>query len=213
MKARVAEAVPGVKVVHDIPGRVRLRLPRLRRDAKDATAIADHLAGLDGMIDVQVRLYTGSVLCRYDAETLSRDAILSAVRDLARAGGVEADAAPGDGKGRTGEPLRRSSLAHEVTRAFRGYNRDVLAATEGRLDLGILAVMGFFAAGAIEVAVSRRLPAPPWFNLAWWAFQTFTAFEREAGGAAEPAGEAGRRASRPRTLQAKARRRLHAVDS
>jgi hypothetical protein len=53
----------------------------------------------------------------------------------------------------------------------------LLAATDGRLDLGILAAMGFLAVGATEIIVTRKLPAPPWFNLAWWAVRTFTTFE------------------------------------
>jgi hypothetical protein len=42
-----------------------------------------------------------------------------------------------------------------------------------------------FAAGCGrlgEVPVKGNLPAPPWFNLAWWVFRTFITFE--AGGGA-----------------------------
>jgi hypothetical protein len=84
-----------------------------------------------------------------------------------------------------------------VADGFRDLNRSVLLATEGRLDLGALAGLGFLSLGAAEIAATRALPAPPWFNLAWWAFRTFTIFrpsdesgEEDDGTRAGDAGEA-----------------------
>ena len=66
----------------------------------------------------------------------------------------------------------------------------MLRSTDGRLDLGAVTGLGFLAVGAAEIASARTVPAPPWFNLAWWAFRTFTLFGRdEAEPESEPSGE------------------------
>jgi hypothetical protein len=52
--------------------------------------------------------------------------------------------------------------------------------TEGRVDLGLLASLSFFGAGALEVAVKGQLPPPPWFNLSWWGLSSFLDFEKDA---------------------------------
>ena len=42
--------------------------------------------------------------------------------------------------------------------------------------------------GPREIVTTGTIPAPPWFNLAWWAFRTFTFFPRgDEHGAAPPA--------------------------
>jgi hypothetical protein len=38
---------------------------------------------------------------------------------------------------------------------------------------------GFLMAGALRVVLHHELPAPQWFNLAWWGFRTFMTFEKE----------------------------------
>ena len=64
--------------------------------------------------------------------------------------------------------------------AGRELDRDIRRSSEGAADLGVLATLGFFAAGAAEVVGSGELPLPPWFNLAWWGFRTFMTTEATA---------------------------------
>ncbi len=178
-----------IQLVHQCPGRVRLRLPWLRDDADRAEAIAEVVAGLDPSVRVEVRPWTGSVLCTYDPERLDADRVLDAVRRHTRIAAVV--------RGRERNPQADAEYARareagvgtvtrSVAHGMRELNRDVLRATEGRLDLGSVAGLGFLTAGAAEIATLRSFPAPPWFNLAWWAFRTFTLF----GGEGEEDGEA-----------------------
>jgi hypothetical protein len=67
-----------------------------------------------------------------------------------------------------------SSLRAAVSDAFGGLNQEIQDVTDGRLDLGALTGLSFLAIGAAEIIASRGLPAPPWFNMAWWAYRTFT---------------------------------------
>lgn len=173
-----------IYLVHTSPGRTRLRLPWLRREAAQATPLADGLQQVRGMEEVEVRPYTGSLLCIHDPQVLSIESLLEEVKRLTR---VERLARPGEEPPEEEEELLRalsrgSSVARAASRFFKEINVDVLRATEGRVDLGTLAAFGFMAAGAVEVVISGKLPFPPWFNLGWWAFRTFTSTEKVAIG-------------------------------
>lgn len=167
--------------VHESPGRTRLRLPWLRREHAQVEALADALERLPGMQELEIRPYTGSVLCLYEEEALSTEAVVAEVR---RVTGVERVLRPGEhlpDEEQLREVLQSGThLAREAALFFKGLNVDVLRATEGRMDLPTLAALGFLVAGTVEVAVTRKLPMPPWFNLAWWAFRTFTTLEERA---------------------------------
>lgn len=170
-----------LRVVHSIEGRLRLRLPWLRQAEAEANELADRIAEWPGVIEVQVRPFTGSVLCYYESAVVAADELVARIAALANVERivplgeepppVRPVAQPGDGK--------RSSIARAVARSIREINADTMNATQGRLDLGTIAALGFIGAGAFEVLATRQLPAPPWFNLAWWALQTFTTFEAD----------------------------------
>jgi Heavy metal associated domain 2 len=169
--------------MHSLPGRLRLRLAWLHGNEGEATALAEALARLDGMVRVTVRCHTGSVLCEYEPSEIDEASILEAVKaetgvlsllpaDAPEPKEVSADerAAVDDG----------TTIAQAVARAFRLINLDLLQATSGRLDLGTLMSLTFLSAGLVQLVRQQRAPVPPWFNLAWWAFRTFTEAERKA---------------------------------
>lgn len=164
-----------IVVAHASPGRTRLRLNWLARAPEEAVALADALVALEGMLEVRTRASTGSVLCLHDTELLGVEGILLRVAELT---GVRPQP-------RARPPRQRTESAGSVAAALldgvKDLDRDVRDVSNGRVDLGTLAAAGFLALGATEVMVTRKLPMPPWFNLAWWAFRTFTAFGHEDG--------------------------------
>jgi hypothetical protein len=171
-----------VQLMHSSPGRTRLRLAWLRHAPGEAESLADRLAELDESVEVRARPWTGSVLVSYDPERLDEERILGAVRRHTRVAAVTrrgersvAAQAEVERAARAGG----STLARTMRRSMGEINRDVLQASDGRLDLGSLAGLSFLAIGAAEIALTRKLPAPPWFNLAWYAFRTFTIFSTE----------------------------------
>ncbi|WP_375744177.1 hypothetical protein NR800_04890 [Corallococcus interemptor] len=171
-----------IYVIHTSPGRTRLRLPWLRHDAKQATSLADDLLRVEGVHEVQVRPYTGSVLCLHDPQDLDTGHLLAQVR---RRTGVDVVVHPGEAPPPEEAALLRSlaegsGVARAASLFFKGVNVDVLRATGGHMDLGALATLGFAAAGAVEVAMKGKLSAPPWFSLGWWAFRTFVSTEEVA---------------------------------
>ncbi|MBN1205417.1 MAG: hypothetical protein JXB05_10885 [Myxococcaceae bacterium] len=171
-----------IYLIHSSPGRTRLRLPWLRRDATQATPLAEGLQQVRGMEEVELRPYTGSVLCMHDPHVLGVEALLEEVKRLTRVARV---VRPGEEPPEEEEELLRalsggSGVARAASRFFKGLNVDVLRATEGHVDLGTLATLGFMTAGAVEVVITGKLPFPQWFNLGWWAFRTFTSTEKAA---------------------------------
>jgi hypothetical protein len=160
-------------VAHALPGRTRLRLHPTPLDVDTAEAVATRLAAHPGVVDVEINRLTGSVRCQHREDLLASDLL-----EVARAAVPGAVAlGPGQAPPPPAPPASRSAVARSVAQAFRAVNQQVLTATNGSLDLGTIAALGFAGTGAVEVVAKGNLPAPPWFNLAWWAFRTFITFE------------------------------------
>jgi len=161
-------------IAHHLPGRTRLRTPVLRKDPPACERLADTVAAIPGVREVKIRPYTGSALIEH-ATTLSLGTLVEAVqRALAIDHVLAADEQP---------PLDAdvppfSSIARKLVIAVRELDRDIRRGSDGTIDLGLLATLGFLGAGAAEVVASGKLPLPPWFNLAWWGFRTFMTTEQ-----------------------------------
>lgn len=174
-----------IRMVHAHGGRIRLRVEGLHLEEAEATRLAEVLARTPGIRRAEVNRRTGSVLCEGDPG-LTPERVIGPVRETLGLG--EANGGPNDTEPPEGELfVTTSGVAREVARLFRDINRSVLRATDGQLDLGMLATVTFVSAGALEVALKKQIPAPPWFNLAWWGFRTFMTLEKAAIEESEPA--------------------------
>lgn len=163
-------------IIHQLPERTRLRTDVLRKDAATCARLADSLAALPGVREVAVRPYTGSVLVEH-ASSVTASALVDHVRAALR---IEQVLEPGAHPPLPDELPPFSKLARELAVCVREIDRDIRRRSEGAADLGILATLAFFAAGAAEVVTAGELPVPPWFNLAWWGFRTFMTTEGPA---------------------------------
>jgi hypothetical protein len=161
-------------VTHHLPERTRLRTSALRKDPGACTRVADSLAARDGVRAVAVRPYTGSILVEHAATVAVTDLVDHVKRTLT----IEHVLAPGEHPPAPADLPPFSRIARELAVAVREIDRDIRRHSEGVADLGILATLGFFTAGAAEVLASRKLPLPPWFNLAWWGYRTFMTAEQ-----------------------------------
>lgn len=151
-----------------IPGRTRVRIPG-KLDQGDVDAVVRAVSQVPGTASITVDRRTGSVLCLHRPET-SADEVLARVRE----------ALPARPEPPQGELPPAARAAQAMSDVFQQLNADLLRKTEGQLDLGMLATLTFVSAGALNVVLTRQLPVPPWFNLAWWGYRTFMTVEAEA---------------------------------
>jgi hypothetical protein len=165
-----------IRIEHSLPGRVRLRLPWLHDERVIGEPVADRLSALAGMKEVRVRMFTGSVLCIFDPAQLDEARIIEEIKDHTHVDAVlrRDEPLPHELRKKLRPDREANRIARAAERFFAGVNEDVLEASEGRLDLGTLTSVTFATVGAAEIATMRDLPFPPWFQLAWWAFRTFT---------------------------------------
>jgi len=171
--------VPFLQVVHAIPGRLRVRIPALRGRRDEVAAVAFALAQYPGVVEVRCHPFTGSFLVLYDERHLPVERLIEGLRD---ATGAREVVRPGELlplPDRDG-PAPPSAVGRAVARLFHDLNADLLRATGGGVDLGVLMSAALVTLGGAEVVATRRLPPPPWFNLAWWSFQSFMNVEGAA---------------------------------
>jgi hypothetical protein len=162
-------------IAHAIPGRTRLRSPLLRKNEARCHHLADVLAAMPGVHEVEVRPFTGSALVLH-----ARDVAASALAGAAAAALDGAKVlASGERPPVPTDIPAFSAVARKLACAVQEIDRDIRRASNGSVDLGTLAALGFVGAGAAEVARSGQLPLPPWFNLAWWGFRTFVTTEAD----------------------------------
>lgn len=168
--------VHGAAVVHHIPGRLRIRLPRENRKPQLLRELRQFVEGLGGVSQVDINPVTGSILVRYHPESHAQ------MRSLLQRAEAEPDFYPppeltdadelADKIEREAEFLAsHSEVALEVVNAMKTLNRQIREATGNAVDLKVLlpaglAVWAFLKAGA-DVAT------PLWVTLAIFSFNSF----------------------------------------
>jgi Heavy metal associated domain 2 len=167
-------AIAGIKVVHAMPGRIRVKISRLKGNAALARQIQERLPAVPGIQRVEVNLVTGSLLVLYSAaETEPLDALMTlaetftplfpglSMRDL------EAWFSP------SGNGSNAASPYAEGLASFVGtLNAQVREVTAG-VDLKLLLPLTLFFFGIRGLLVAEKLSIPAWYDLLWFAFATF----------------------------------------
>ncbi|MFT3769971.1 MAG: hypothetical protein QM820_31470 [Minicystis sp.] len=167
-----------VQIVHALPHRVHLRAPRLAGHRGALERAARALAERGALAKVTARPVTGSVIVEDEDRTLDPaepvrllDALVREARD--DDGQPIPELKPEEHPG----PTR---IARAVAHAAAGINADIRVALDDRADLGTLLPVFFASAGIAEVAATRKLPVPTWFNLLWWSLRSFMTFNIRA---------------------------------
>ncbi len=168
-------------VVHQMPRRVRLRASLLVGHREICKRVAEKLMGADPTpMRIEIRPSTGSVIVERDEGMLDAESLRELVQRI-----VSEEMADVPSSRRFAIPERMpgpTRVANTVARAFLEINGDVRRALDGRADLGTILPVVFFSLGLVEVAATRKLPAPAWFNLLWWSLRSFMTFNPAATG-------------------------------
>lgn len=159
-------------VVHQSPGRTRIRLPRPGRDAATMAKAKEATSLVPGVHHVEVNPTTGSLLLHHrgsepDMELLSGK--------LEAAVGLILDAVPPRERPRARGEV--SVLARNVRTGFAELDARVVEATGGWLDLKMAVPLALLGAAALQlIATEGSIGVVPPYLLAYYAFDTFIKF-------------------------------------
>jgi Heavy metal associated domain 2 len=156
-----AEAPRALGIVHNIPGRLRLRLP----PGAGAAGLTDVLDRLPGAQSTVWSPRTRSLLVHYDPAVLSAADIAGAVAeytDLLLHDELPGVAASGG----------RPPVATALSDALGGINARVTRRTKGRLDLPLLLSVGLLFWAARQL-LRGPVTALSWTSALWYAHGLF----------------------------------------
>ena len=170
--------IEDVKVVHAIPGRIRLKVSELKDNPTLAVAVQDRLSSVSAVDWVETNPVTGSVLVVYDVdEVASFDSVhtlsevLTPLFPNLDVGQIQARLSrPSNGSG----SQTSSSLDKRISGLFGTLNVGVGKVTGGT-DLKVILPVALFCLGLRGLVASEKLPFPAWYDFLWFAFGTFLA--------------------------------------
>jgi hypothetical protein len=148
-------------VVHDIPGRLRVRLPARARSA----GLMEAIGALPGIVSCVWSDRTRSLLVRYRPEEASSQALVGAI--AAHVGILNPPAAPGPP-----ESPASPALIDAVTRTVSALNLALGRLTGGVADLRTLLPLALVAWAAREILRGRAGPIA-WSAALWYAHGLF----------------------------------------
>jgi hypothetical protein len=67
--------------IHHVPGRLRVRVPAIKRSSENAALLKGLLRAVQGVSAAEPNLMTGSIVVRYDPQLTSAAAILAILTD------------------------------------------------------------------------------------------------------------------------------------
>ena len=139
-----------IRIAHDIPGRLRLRLPSVA----STEGLEDAIEALNGVQSSVLSPRTRSLLVRYDPGVVASAEIVRAVVEHAE---VDPPASHRDGSDDEGRP----TVATAVTGVFSGLSERVARRTRGKIDLPMLMSVG------LVLWAGRQLLRGPITSLSW----------------------------------------------
>jgi len=164
-----------IRVVHAIPGRIRLKAARVRKNLALAGEIQTRLAAVHGITHVEVNPHTGSVLVLYEArDEVLPDSFRALVEPLAT---LFPDFDFKDLAERqqlsTNGASSAPSLTGGIASFFGTLNTRVGKVTGGSADLRILVPLTLFAFGVRGLVGSEQRLFPSWYDFFWFSLGTF----------------------------------------
>src|SRR5919197_459487 len=165
-----------VDVLHAIPGRLRVRIARLRGDAALAASVIDELSGVAGVEQIEANPVTGSLLIVFDPRRFQTGESLASLwsvisrlfpdvdftsLDLNAMSASLNGASHADSAQRNGDAAGLSGWANTWSNAE--YGADGL-----RVLPWVLAALGMR-----DLLFGKTNSAPAWHDYFWFAFATY----------------------------------------
>ncbi len=168
------------EVAHHVRGRIRVRLPKAKRDYATLESVKRAIAPLRGVKNVDVNAATGSVVVHYDAtehddfhSTLAQHAQEQNLFTLGPPHCSEVDEMAETIQREAEFLASRSETAKTIVDFFKALNQQVKVATNNNLDLQVLLPLGLAVYSILEVGV--EVSTPLWVTLGIFSFNSFLA--------------------------------------
>jgi len=173
---------PAIQIVHFLPGRVRVKLPRLKGNACLAGEVERTLTALQGIRHVETSTTTGSVLVLYEPHLLASLDLEAVGRltELAHTLGLSFEAVDMDvlqhwlhtvANGTRAETP--TALGNNITAFFDNIKTGMPQITGGWGALRTLAPLTLAFLGLRSLLLTDNPPFPTWYDYLWFAFSTF----------------------------------------
>lgn len=148
-----------LEVVHALPGRMRLRMPSLRAQARALAEFATNLKRLEGIQDVTVNPVLGTALVRYDAAKLTPSLVVAAATH-----GFDFETAVRNHQSLVGGELRALHYA---------FNQAIMQRTGGVLDLPALMTV-LLIVTFVRGITGRGGPKVSPLAVLWWLHRSLS---------------------------------------
>ncbi|MGO8762117.1 MAG: HMA2 domain-containing protein [Desulfobaccales bacterium] len=167
--------IEGIRVVHALPGRVRLKVDRVKGNPPLAREAREKLAKVPGIRQVEAKSDTGSLLIHYDTEKLfaltSLEVLSTTLGEIFPEIEVVTLAAWLSSLAEDSGPAARTDAASGISGALAGFN-------PGVLDLRLLIPFTLVLFGGRALLASEEVIFPAWYDYLWFGFSTFVMLNR-----------------------------------
>src|SRR5215831_6831544 len=171
-----------IQIVHFLPGRVRVKLPRLKGNAFLAGEIEHTLTALQGICHVETSTMTGSVLVLYEPHLLASLDLEAVGRltELAHTLGLSFEDVDMDAlqhwlhtvaNGTRAETP--TALGNNITAFFDNVYTGMTKISGGWGELRTLVPLTLAFLGLRSLLLTDTPPFPTWYDYLWFAFGTF----------------------------------------
>lgn len=189
-----------LKIAHQVPGRVRLKIPAGKGNPELLKQISETFAVIPGIEEIVVNSTTGSVVLRYDADR--HDEFHGSFHCHYAAHQAANGAASGSNGGRHGADTELDKLANSIeaeaeflashshsARAVVDFvkklDREIKLATNNNIDLKIVFAVGIIGLTVFEVGATAATPV--WVTLAIFTVNHFIEMHEPHPGANQSA--------------------------
>jgi len=167
-----------IKIMHAIPGRIRVKVAQLRENPTLAAQIQEHLALVPGVQKIEANTRTSSLILSYEAAALSSPEGFRAFAEPLTALFPELTLPDFEAwqSLSTGEVAGAAALpaVGGMIRSFFGdVNATIDQATAGGIDLKVLVPLLLFGLGIRSLITSEKLVSPAWYDFLWFALGTY----------------------------------------
>jgi hypothetical protein len=154
------------RIVHSVPGRLRLRFGDARNDPTELAPLLARLRERPGVRAARYHSTSGSLIVEYDPAVLPAAALR---RDLPI---LPDEAAPRI-------ETENLAAARAVTTAWWEANASVARVSGGRVDLRMIVPLALVLLAVRQLIILGELEAAPWHALLWYAYNLFYQFHPE----------------------------------